>query len=138
MRCFLVLLFTVEKAARFYAKTELSMVRFVYEKAPCKCLKKLKSKLKEKYGPQQIETCKHCQKEEMAGDDFLLCSGCLGTYCSEVCRKADWDNGKHGGICKSRSGKMAVRRFNKLLEIFPEGDPNSIFEQLPKEQLDQF
>ena len=126
-----LLVSTVEKAS-VQAETELSMVRFIYKKAPCRCLKALKSKLKETYGPQ-FDTCKNNQcKKRGEIDDFFQCSGCLHRYCSEACQTKDWENGKHGGFCKPRSGKRVTDRIDKMCEIFP--DVPHVYEQLGEEE----
>lgn len=133
----LIILFVsaVEKA-RVHTETELSMVRFIHQKAPCRCLKALKSKLKETYGPQ-FDTCKNSQCQKAGGiDDFFQCSGCLRRYCSEACQKADWDNGKHGGWCKERSGKRALDRAIKMEVMFP-GVPVEYFAQLGEEERNE-
>ena len=112
------------------------MVRFIYKKAPCKCLKALKRQLKEKYGPQ-FDTCKNTQCQKVAEiDDFRQCSGCLRRYCSDACQKADWEYGKHGGFCKPRTGKRAADRIEKMGELFG-GVPYAHFYQMSEEQKNE-
>ena len=106
------------------AETELSMVNYMNKMAPCRCLKKLKRKLIEKYGPQ-FDTCqnKHCQTLRQT-DEFLECQGCLRRYCTKECQMADWEDGKHGGRCKNRDGKRNYERLNKICAINPHLSPS--------------
>lgn len=112
------------------------MARFIHKTAPCKCLKALKNQLKKKYGPQ-FDTCKNSECQKVGEiDDFQQCSGCLRRYCSEACQKADWENGKHGGFCKPRTGKRAAKRLDKIAEMFPDV-PFERFAQLGEEKRDE-